>query len=93
MKRFEGTDLASIEAVSPDIECVVSVGELEIAVIGLFQNKRDVWDILVGVDDVDRVEQLVAVFTAILVALPAATFGEVRSTGSPSEIQLGLPNL
>lgn len=74
-------DFEVVEAVEPDIEVVVRAGEQELAVIGLFQNKSDVWDLLIGVDDVERVEQIRSLFTAILAALPLASFSEVRTAG------------
>lgn len=85
MKQFNGRDLASIKAVSPDIEVIVRIGELEIAVIGLFQNKRGVWDVIIGVDDVDRRESLATLFTTVATAIPSATFGYVRSTGAAGD--------
>jgi len=74
-------DNESVKAVEPDVEIVVRAGEHEIAVIGLFQNKSDTWDLLIGVDDGERLDQLLSLFTFVVAALPAATFGEVRTTG------------
>ena len=71
----------SYALVEPDVEIVVRSGEHELAVIGLFQNKSDVWDILVGVDDTGRLDQLITLFDFVRAALPAATFGEVRASG------------
>jgi len=71
----------SVKAVEPDIEIVVRAGEHEIAVVGLFQNKSDTWDLLIGVDDGERLDQLLSLFTFVTTALPAATFGEVLVAG------------
>lgn len=74
-------DFESVKAVEPDIEVVVRSGEQEIAVIGVFQNKSDVWDLVVGVDSSERREQLVTLFTAITSAIQVATFAPVHSAG------------
>lgn len=70
---------AVLELVEPDIEVIVRSGEQEIAIIGIFQNKSNVWDILVGVDEVDRANQLSSLFEAILLALPLASFTSART--------------
>lgn len=74
-------DVESIKAVEPDIEVVVKSGQHEITVIGLFQNKSDVWDVVIGVDDVGRVDELRALFKTVDAALSSASFHAVRSTG------------
>lgn len=71
----------SFTLVEPDIEIVVRVGKQELAVIGVFQNKSNVWDILVGVDDTERVSQLSTLFEAVYLALPLANFTEVHGAG------------
>lgn len=67
-----------LEAVEPDIEVTVTAGDQTIAVVGVFQNKSDVWDIIVGVDDRERRVQLEALFTTIASAMAIASFTEVH---------------
>lgn len=71
----------SFAVVEPDIEVIVRSGEHEIAVVGIFQNKSNVWDLVLGVDDTDRIAALVDVFTFVASALPTASFHKVRSAG------------
>ena len=82
-------DYESIKAVEPDIEVTVRVGELEIAVIGCFQNKRNVWDVVFGIDDVARVGSLVTLFTLLTDTLPLATFNQIRTSGSSERSEMG----
>lgn len=74
-------DVESIKAVEPDIEVVVRIGQYEIAVIGVFKNKPDVFDLVFGVDDSERVDQLQTLFSTLAAALPSASFSEVRTAG------------
>lgn len=71
----------SLEAVEPDIEVIVRSGMQELAVIGVFQNKSDVWDMLIGVDDQERLDSLSTLFEVIVDALPIATFSKVHEPG------------
>jgi len=71
----------SFEIVEPDIEVIVRVGEYEIGVFGIFQNKSGVWDLVIGVDDTERIESLTTVLHFIASALPSASFRAIRTSG------------
>jgi len=81
MKGIEERDFESIKAVEPDIEIIVRVGDIETAVFGLFQNKLDVWDVVVGIDDAENRQGVMDVLAIARGAMADATFQEVRSTG------------
>lgn len=83
MEMYDGGDLESIKAVEPDIEIVIRVGEQEVAVFGLFENKRDVWDVVVGVEDPDQRAGLMDALEIARSALEVATFQPTPSTGTP----------
>lgn len=74
-------NVESLEAVEPDIEIIVRIGKHEIVVIGIFQNKSDVWDVVVGIDDIGNLDGAISALSLAIAALPSATFGVVRSTG------------
>lgn len=74
-------DFASIEAVEPDVEVSVTSGGETIAIFGVFQNKSDVWDVLVGVDDTERIDQLLTLLEALVSSLQVATFAPVSAAG------------
>lgn len=71
----------SFEIAEPDIEIIVRSGEHELAVMGLFQNKRGVWDMVLGIDDTSRIDQLITLMDFISASLPVASFRTVRSAG------------
>jgi len=79
MKHIEERDFESIKAVEPDIEIVVRVGEFETAVFGLFQNKLDVWDVVVGIDDAENRQGVMDALAIARGAMADANFQEVRT--------------
>lgn len=78
----------SFKAAEPDVEIVVRSGEQEIAVLGFFQNKSGVWDVIVGVDDRDRRDQLLALFSLATSALQIASFDALRTSGVSERLPL-----
>lgn len=82
MKHYPEADLESIKAVEPDIEIIVRSGEHENAVFGLFENKQDVWDVVVGVDDAENRQGIMDVLEVARRALEVAAFQPIRTAGN-----------
>lgn len=81
MKPLGREDFESIEAVEPDIEIVVRCGEHETAVFGLFENKSDLWDVVVGIDDASNREAVMDALSIARGAMEVAHFYSLRTAG------------
>jgi len=68
-----------ISAAEPDFEIVIRTGDEEFAVFGLFRESEFVWDIVCGVDHLERRADIALLLQLTSDAIQSAHFGAVRT--------------